>query len=287
MSPLVAAIGKQPVYAVPEGYFENLPVQVMLRIAIEEKAGADPVLSINKDTPYNAPEGYFDNLAGQILNRIKAQESGNAKDELALLSPLLGQIGKANPFTAPEGYFTDISENIVSGVKAIEFVNGELENLSPLMLGLRNKTVYEVPKDYFEKMPGLILKKAKEQQPARIISFGRKYMRYAAAAVVTSIIALSAFLYFGKTTHDDLASNQSKSTVLDSAGLAKIPDQEIESFLDNNSTSLAYIGTDADTTDALSSDASNSNDTKDLLANISDEELQKYVDQHSNTPITN
>jgi len=175
ISPLVAAIGKQPLYSVPAGYFDELAIQVMLRIAMEEKAGmdtmlniskenvyqvppgyfeglsanvmnlikaketekkgdADPVADFTKENAYQAPQGYFDGLAGNIMNRIKAQETGSAKEELELLSPLLGQIAKKNPFTSPEGYFNDISDNIIAGVKAIDFVNEELENLSPVML---------------------------------------------------------------------------------------------------------------------------------------------------------
>lgn len=280
ISPLVAAMGKRLPYALPDGYFENLPLQVMLRIAIEEKAGGEPVLNIKKETVYQAPDGYFENLAGSIMNRIKAETAVNPKDELELLSPLLGKLDKAGPFSSPEGYFSDIADNIVAGVKAIDFVNEELENLSPLMLGLKKLQVYEAPRGYFETLPPALLQKAKQQQPARVISmsFGKKIGRFAAAAAIAGTIVLAGYLY----------QNKNVAPVTDiAAATSKIPDQEIENFLNNNTVSLA--DTYADTLAGVPGEeaVANGDDTKDLLADISDEELQKYIDQHSETPVIN
>ncbi len=289
ISTVVAALGRQPVYLVPEGYFEHLPLQVMLRIAIEEKAGADPLLHVSKDNIYQAPQGYFDNLAGNILQRIKAEETGNAREELEILSPLLGQLARKVPFTAPEGYFADFSDNIVAGVKAVDFVNEELENLSPTMRDLKDKQVYEVPEGYFDSTATAFLQQAKQQQPAKLFSigFGSKLVRYAAAAVVTGIIVLTGYLYSGKTRTATPAAADI------STALAKIPDQEVENFLNNSTAALADIGTDLADTDTATTSAiaveneGNADETKDLLADISDEELQQYVDQRTETPITN
>ena len=276
ISPFVAAIGNQLPYTVPQGYFDGFAVQLILRIAIEEKAGVDPVLNINKDNVYDAPKGYFDNLADNIMNRIKAQETDSAKEELELLSPLLGQIGKKNPFSSPEGYFNDFSGNIVAGVKAIDFVNEELENLSPVMLGLKDKQVYEVPSGYFDTTPAVILAKA-QQQPGKVISigFGKRIMRYAAAAVVVGIIAISGYVISNKPAKIESPVADIKKITWDSTNVAKIPDQEIESFLNTNTPSLADMSDDNTVSD---------NDIKDLLADISDEDLQQYLEQHGATP---
>ncbi|GAC1449416.1 MAG: hypothetical protein NVSMB7_11460 [Chitinophagaceae bacterium] len=281
ISPVVAGIGNQNPYFVPAAYFEELAMQLVVRIAMEEKAGSDPVLNIHKTILYQAPPGYFDNLAGNIMQRIKAQETGNAKEELELISPLLGQIGKKTPFTSPEGYFTDFSDNIMAGVKAIEFVNEELENLSPTMIDLKNRHVYEVPEGYFDATVSAILHKVK-QQPAKVIAIGfrKKIMRYAAAAVVTGIIVLAGYLYSGKKSVTGSVPDIAKAT-------AAIPDQEMESFLNNNTVALADIGTDTVNTAMVNDSSTNADDTKDLLANISDEELQQYMDQRPEAPISN
>jgi hypothetical protein len=280
ISPVVRAIDNRVPFTVPAGYFDTLAIQVLLRIAIEEKSGEDPVLNINKEIVYEAPEGYFENLAGSIINRIKAENAATTKDELELLSPLLGKISKTNPFSSPDGYFTDISDNIIAGVKAIDFVNKELENFSPVMIGLKNKQVYDVPEGYFDMAPALILQKALEQQPAKVISigFGRKIARYAAAAVVTGIIVVAGYLYQNK--------NAAPTTDI-AAATAKIPDQEIENFLNNNTVSLADTYADTVNTATVEETGTAADETKDLLADISDEELQKYVDQHNETPVTN
>ena len=283
ISPFVAAIGKQMPYTVPKGYFNDLPVQLILRIALEEKAGTDPVLNINKADVYQVPEGYFDTLAGNIMNRIKAGETDSPKEELELLSPLLGKIGKKNPFASPEGYFTEFSDNIVAGVKAVAFVNEELENLPPALADLKNKNVYEVPDGYFDSNPAAILAKAKQQQPAKIISIGfsKKMMQYAAAAVVLGIIAVSSYVIATKPG-EAAGGDTIAKTGLDSVAVAKIPDQEIESFLNTSNVSIADISASED-------NAVDETDIKDLLADISDEELQQYLEQHGAAPnsITN
>jgi hypothetical protein len=71
------------------------------------------------------------------------------------------------------------------------------------------------------------------------------------------------------------------------AATAKIPDQEIENFLNNNTVSLADTYADTLNTASVEETGIAADDTKDLLADISDEELQKYVDQHNETPVTN
>jgi hypothetical protein len=317
ISAVVAGIGQQQPYTVPEGYFDSLPMQLMLRIGLEEKAGADPVLNISKDNVYQAPAGYFDNLAGNILkrvkeeeasadpvvnitkdnayqapagyfdglagnilNRIKEEEDGQHLQEPDLSSALWQQLGKKNPFTIPEGYFNEFSDNIVAGAKAIAFVNEALENLSPLMTSLKTKQVYEVPNGYFEANAAAILKKLNEQPVGKVISvgFGRKMMRYAAAAVVAGVLLVAGYMYTGNT-------KPAVPTAGDVPGeLAKASDQEIENFLNNNTASVADTSTIVTADDEMSD-----KDSKDLLANISDEELQHYLEQYGSNPnaITN
>jgi hypothetical protein len=287
ISTVVAAIGQHPTYTVPEGYFNSFPVQAMLRIAIEEKKGSDPVFNAGKDDVYQVPTGYFDGLAATILNRVKAAEAENQLEEPDFSSPLWQQIGKKNPFTVPEGYFNEVPENIVAGAKAIEFVNEELENLSPLMTGLKAKQVYTAPEGYFDNNARAILQKIKGQQPAKVISpgFGKKMMRYAAAAAITGIVLVTGYVMNKKT--DQASIDTAAVITLDSSRVAGISDQAIEDFLNTNTVSIADTsivpGTDT------SSDDLTEKESRDLLANISDEELQQYLEQYGSTPnaITN
>lgn len=232
------------------------------------------VAQVGFSNPYEVPQGYFENFAATVLQRIKATTAASPKEELEMLSPLLGSIGKKNPFSMPEGYFAELTENAMAGAKAIDFVNGELENLSPVMSSLKNKPVYEVPAGYFEQLPEKLLQRVKSQ-PARTVSmnFTRRVMRYAAAAVVAGLIVLGGWLYFG---------NNGTGTTNDPA-LAQISDEMLENYLDNQSVTPAET-----TVLASNGDADiDSDDLKDLLADVSDAELQKYIDQYGAKEMTN
>ena len=224
------------------------------------------------------PAGYFEGLADTILNRVRASEAASPADELAFLSPVLSRLEKKSPFSTPENYFSDLSDNVVSGVQAIEFVNEELENLSPLMASLKEINIYETPSGYFEQLPGKILGKV-QKHPARVvsISFRKKLVRYAAAAVVTGVIAIGSYMIFkpGKVEH---IGSEAVST-----DIAKLSDQELENFLTDNTIALADAGT------VVTNDSIDESDAKDLLANVSDEELQHYLEDHggNNKPVTN
>jgi hypothetical protein len=267
ISPVVAEAGFRNVYEVPAGYFEALPGR-MLELLKGAEEEVSPVLPEKKDNPYQVPQGYFDNFAASVLQRIKAGEAKSAKEELETLSPLLSGLGKKMPFSTPDNFFEELSDNAVSGAKAIDFVNVELENLSPLMSSLKDKQVYEAPAGYFDQLPQQILQKVK-LQPAKVVSmnFTRRVVRYAAAAVVAGLVVAAAWLYIGN-------SGTEESIV----GSEQISDDALESFIENqNSVSLAETTILAANTNAEIDEE----DMKDMLADVSDEELQKYVDQYN------
>ena len=269
ISPVVAGIGHQVPYSVPAGYFEGLADQ-LLQLVKADEANA-PVLpkAIN---PYQVPQGYFEGLADNILQRVKATATDNASDELEIISPFLSQIDKKMPFSTPAGYFDELGENAIAGAQAIDFVNGTLENLSPLMSGLRRMYVYEVPAGYFEQLPGEVLKAVKAHQPARVVSmsFTRRVIRYAAAAVVAGLIITAGWLYVGNRSIKDPNGFPPKD-------LANISDELLEKYLENQTPTAAETAIAAiDNNDEI-----DANDMKDMLADVSDEDLQQYIEKYS------
>lgn len=258
-------------FRVPDGYFEQFPGQMLSCVKNEEVPG---VLLSARQNPYVIPAGYFESLAAIILNRVKAEEAASAREELELLSPLLGKLSKQTPFSLPEGYFDELPSNIADGAKAIELVNEELENLSPVMNNLKSINVYEVPAGYFDALPESMLQKAKEQQPAKVVSmnFGRKWMRYAAAAVVTGLIIIGGWMYSGVGSGKSADPNEI---------VKKLTDSELQDYVENQTSGIdnASIG-------EFEIDA---NDVKDMLADVSDEELRQYVEQTGeiNNSLTN
>lgn len=279
LSPALQQANNNP-YQVPQGYFEGLAGTIMQRVK-EHEASLSPALQQANNNPYQVPQGYFDGLAGTILQRVKEEEihikasaAGNATDELEVLSPLLSQIGKQMPFSAPAGYFDELGENAVAGAQAIEFVNGELENLSPLMKGLNRIQVYEVPAGYFEQLPGRVLKAVKAQQPAKVVSmsFTRRVLRYSAAAVIAGLIITAGWLYLGtgdKTTD--------KAVPAVAAQLDSISDEMLEKYLENQTSAPSEAVVAA----TIAADEIDASDMKDMLADVTDEDLQQYLEKYS------
>lgn len=66
--------------------------------------------------PYRVPEGYFDQLPGQVLQRIRSLEADPVQEELLELSPLLATAPRQLPLSTPEGYFDSLSTRIMAGI---------------------------------------------------------------------------------------------------------------------------------------------------------------------------
>ena len=270
---------KNNLYEVPAGYFESFADTVMNRIkttdsnpAKNETESLSPVISgiDKKKSLYNVPENYFETFPEKILARIKAEQAKDASEELAMLSPLLSKAGKKTPFATPEGYFNELSDNLVSGAKAISFVKDELETVHPLMSDLKNKSTYTVPEEYFNHLADTILHKAKNQQPAKIVSFKKvkTFLKYSVAAAVTGMVITIGLLTFNtKTTVEDPAT-----------GLLKISDQEITNYIDNHNSPLAEAANNNTATASLDF---NDNDVSELLGDVPDNELEAYANDHT------
>jgi hypothetical protein len=260
-------------YQVPQGYFEGLASTILQRVKADDNESLSPALQQANNNPYQVPQGYFDNLPAAILNRVKATAADNATEELEILSPVLSQIGKQMPFNTPAGYFDELGENAIEGAQAIDFVNGALENLSPIMNSLKSVQVYEVPAGYFEQLPGQVLQVAKAQQPAKVVSmsFTRRVIRYAAAAVVAGLIITAGWFYLGKS--DKIIDKPEVAA----AELDSISDEMLEKYLENQTAAPAETAIAA--TPAV--DDLSANDMKDMLADVTDADLQQYLEKYS------
>jgi len=267
-------------YTIPEGYFERFPEQIL---AIVKNDDSFELLKNKPANPYEVPDGYFENLAETILSRVKAQDSVSPKEELESLSPLLSKLDKAVPFTIPDEYFQHLSGNVMAGMKAIDFVNEELENLSPVMDGLRNENVYEVPPNYFAEFPAIVLSRAKEQKPAKVVSmsFGKKVMRYAAAAIVIGIVITAAMLFMNRqsasVTSESIVQVEEKIQSETQNKLKGISDDELLNFMENQASTLPDI------LNLAAADEIDDKDVQLMLADIPDAELKRYLAEYSDS----
>lgn len=152
-------------------------------IANELEQMSAAVAQINPMVPYQVPEVYFETLSSVIMARIAA--GGHEENSLLQVA------GRQMPQDVPAGYFDTLSENILGKIKAQpeQTVTEELTSLSPLLAGISKQNVYEVPAGYFDAIAEDVNKQVKEE--AKVVSmFSRKLlMRYAAAAVVFTMIA--------------------------------------------------------------------------------------------------
>ncbi|HEY1200182.1 MAG TPA: hypothetical protein VGE79_04330, partial [Niastella sp.] len=273
ISPVLQQANNNP-YEVPQGYFEGLADNILQRVKGEE-VSLSPALHQANNNPYQVPQGYFDSLPETILNRVKATATDSANEELEILSPLLSQLGKKMPFSTPAGYFNEVSEHAVAGAQAIDFVNIELENLSPLMQGLKRIMVYEVPAGYFNQLPGEVMKAIKAQQPAKVISmsFTRRVLRYAAAAVVAGLIVTAGWMFLGKGR---VVKPDGPTPEL-AYKLDSLSDETLQKYLENQTSSPAETAALASTT----AEELDANDMKDMLADVTDEDLQVYLEKYS------
>lgn len=99
-----------PVFSVPEGYFEGLAVSVLAKVRSSELSAKaelgelSPLLAgIPKVTPYSVPSSYFDQTPYIPLTVGEG-------------SSILAGIGKEVPYTVPQGYFEELPHQLLAKV---------------------------------------------------------------------------------------------------------------------------------------------------------------------------
>jgi hypothetical protein len=257
-------------FVAPQGYFEAFPSQMLdLAKSVSNNQEPDLLSGVQIASPYHVPEHYFENFAAQVLTRIKDQ---HPQEELKALSPLLAGLEKKTPFTVPSGYFDEIPGNLTAGIRAVDFVASELEILPPVLADLKGKNVFRVPENYFNELPGEVLKKIKPAAPVIKMNFRKKFIQYAAAAAVVGIIVLSVWFYNNKDT-GGMQTNIAAFNL--DASLKKVSDAEISNYVESNlSVPLPDPGT-------VAGNDLDPQDMKALLADISDADLQQYLEKYS------
>jgi hypothetical protein len=276
LSMVIAGIDRQMPFGVPEGYFLGFP-EKMLRLLTEDTANADLAPEWGKGPALSVPSGYFEGFASRMMDRIKAELGEQPLDvshevsaELAAISPFLSQIDKKTPFRVPAGYF----ESLEAGPVIPE------ETLSPLMAGLKNQPTYQAPEGYFETLPEILSARVQPAAaaPARVISMNRSrkvWWQYSAAAVVVGFIFTIGWLRLHTpVTKPGLAGPDITQ------GLAKVSDQDIESYLDNQDNHIAQIQQDDAVGNSIASLEFSDNDIKSFLGDLSDNELTQYLEEH-------
>ena len=278
---------------------------------MNELRGISPTLaSLPFIQPYqDVPEGYFEGLLDEILLQVREDQK----------SVILGEADKSVPYEAPQGYFHNLPAIIMQRIKANDQENSdeELETLSPLLGGLKNKNTFEVPRGYFDDLSGNAIAGAKaiefvnvelenlsplmsalkekqvyetpagyfESLPSAVLE---KAKESAPPAKIVSInttrrvmrFAVAAAVIGFVAVFAWFYANQ-PSTSIPAKGM-DVADFRHISDTELQSFAESESGIFAEPFAATAtSDVFTEADVKDLLADISDEELQKYIDEES------
>lgn len=224
---------------------------------ISQTVGAVP-----KVVPYQIPPGYFEALPAKILAKLKSEQVSEIDAELESLSPLLKGISKKMPFSVPPGYFNDLS-------KSVEDVIAEDITLSTTLAQLKSVNPYRVPEGYFEALPDGLVKQIVGKKTAKIVEINRnrRWLNIAVAALIAGVVASGAFLFLNKPSGGPIVSLTNES-------IERISDNDIIQYLEQETPSVDYQTASVDMDDEA---------IKDMFADISDQELQQYIDQYGSS----
>jgi len=209
---------------------------------------------------YSVPFGYFEGFSEEMLGLIKANES------LTWLSSLPKEI----PFTVPDRYFNKLDEQIMEIIRShpdYQTSREELESVSPLLNTISKRPVYSVPKGYFENFkPGVEEKK----DPKVVLITGRKWLRYAAAAIIAGVILMAGLIAFNNNNKDS-----------GDKTLAKF-EKEVKKINDVKSTDTLIDFMDAGLNEkelASNQKSIKTDDVQQLLKDISIDELKDFNEE--------
>lgn len=224
-------------------------------IIAELQAVAPLVAEISPDKLYAVPEGYFASFPAVMAEKIRLEE-------------MLAQAA-APVYEVPDGYFTALPGDILSRIQTNHTVQAELDELAPLLNTIDKETPYQVPATYFAQADFARL--ARYQQPqAKVVSLrlARRWMQYAAAAMVTGLLVTGAFLF----TDNSVNMEESAYKTVDlSSEFNKVSETELTNYLDNPEHASV-----ANTVTALTNEEI-LKDVKNNLQQVSDEELKQYL----------
>lgn len=223
-------------------------------ILLELRNISPSIADFHAVNPFRVPEGYFNVFPDLML-------------EKARIGHLLAG-GSAGTFTIPAGYFEGLAANVLEKIKAgsSNEVRAELEEVAPLLNTISRAEIYTVPAGYFTELDlSSAAKNVKKEGKVIILRIARKWMQYAAAAVMAGVLVTGAFLY--TDTRNDLPDLSSE--------LNKVSDTELVQYLDNPEHFVA-----APAATSLASEAELV-EVKNNIQNVSDEELNQYLKENA------
>lgn len=204
---------------------------------------------------FDLPKGYFENFAADVLARIKGETAATAAEEIEALSPLLAGIPKQTPYSLPPDFF---AKNLITGTLSEE-------DPVPGWAAEGRQNPYTVPAGYFSQFAQQVLQEVKPQ--AKAISMGsRRWMQYAAAAVLAGALVLGGILYQQKPNATNPANNPEDWVA---KKLEQVSNQELEAFI----LSTEVSGNE------MAQQKGNTKEVRTFLKDVSSTELDAFLNQ--------
>ncbi len=211
--------------------------------------------------PFVVPTGYFNALSATIINTV------NNQDELLSIAPTLTQANKKqHTYTVPDDYFNTLANNVLAGIQSTA------ENTLPI-----KSTSATVPAGYFDSLANNILTKIKETETPVVVLQPRKktWIKYAVAAAIIGLIALTGIRYFTPVPQPDTAVVTTVNAGV-SKSLQSVPENELEVIV----TTLAKEAVSEKTT-TTNTVTNSKNDVlvANLLNEVSTTELASFLNE--------
>ncbi len=244
------------------------------------------VANLSFRMPFYVPEGYFESLPHQILEFIKNDNIKGAESTENVIFNSNPAI--LSPFSVPEGYFDGLSANILSKIKEKEddSVTTELRKISPILAGFDRKTPFIVPEKYFENLDisSAIVPAPKETGRVVTMNFGKRWINYAAAAVITAVLAGTVYFFIQVSGNNDpVTSNpmaQNETPVKDSL---EVSPEALSSFLSQTEGMVADEMLEMETITGqkdLAILGITENTIQDILNDLPDQAIQEYMAEY-------
>ncbi len=163
------------------------------------------------------------------------------------------------PYSIPEGYFESLDEKIAAITNNKDSAKEELESISPLLSSISKENPYSVPQGYFEQ-----INKAPETKVVAIRK--HTWIRYAVAASITALVFLAGFMFVNRP---------------DKAGRVLVRlERDVKKMDEAQKDKLMeFIDAGFDGKETVQNNPVRSNEVKDLLKGVSEQELKDFEEQ--------
>jgi hypothetical protein len=205
---------------------------------------------------FDLPPGYFENFPAALLAKVQETAAPDVPEELVGLSPLLAGISKQMPYSVPPDYFKEALAPRTSG---------EEDVVPGWGAGARNMP-YSIPAGYFDDFADGILQQVAPPKAKVVSMFGRRWMQYAAAAVLAGVLVLSGIWYQNnKMLGPDAASDEWVAKKLQN-----VSNQELEAFI---------MSTEITGTETVRQAGNSKTEVRKMLKDVPSSELDAFLSQ--------